>query len=966
MKSLFVAPISLVVSVLSMAPASGQQLDNGRWKIDRIDGETVRLSGPDGAAADFAMRFRVFLATKDPKPAKTKVAGVDYNGATSWVASVPDPDSGIGRGTNKDWGDGFDPEVVTDPGRRTANLFSAAASKELRPVSDKIGQDEIRYEFESDPSFAFSARIGFDGETGCPVLTTTLESKGTAWFSVAYTGAPASMFADTDEVWQPLVWQGRRFPATSYLTAAYHCPVPSALVTRAGDTVGVVAHPGEFPFMPLPLFENSRFGVAVRNSAGEAQPILAAPILGGTGSRLKRGQSFTFRMCPFVGEGATTQAFERIARDIYDFRDLRHNQIGSLNEAFDNLVSYGMSDYSHFLEEEKGCSYATDAPGTVKNVSSLSPLDIALVTDDREIWKRRAYPYIEYMLSRKKFLFTTDESQGIQNPSYTLEGPVAPISELVALHHISNGAAAEMIELAREEYAGSRIRNLSVNEQGATWQNALHLYRATGEAAYLKAAVEGADAYIARRIGKLPEDFSDPDASLFFWSGFAPRFIDLLLLHEATGEARFLEASWKAARFFAMHCWCAPRIPDNEVTVNLGGKAPVYWYLAKRTKGPIRVPEESVPAWRLSAQGLTCESSGTSTGHRAIFMANYAPWFLRLAWLKDDEFLSDIARSAIVGRWMNFPGYHMNTGRTTVYEKPDYPLRPFAELSYNSIHFNHIWPLMSVALDYMVTDAETRSDGAIRFERDFIEGYAYLQSSFYGMRPGRFYDEEGIRLWMPRGLAKISTQELNYIAARGTDTLCLAFTNQNAAGEAATVKLNTNLIPELVGVTRNARVWINNQPGAPVKVIDGSFSLTVPTKGVAAVIIDGVEVRPAFQEGFADLSQDDAWVRGHLEWAEPAARALLLNFGSNYRTFYFHLKDGKRDFRSLRLRYEIDGRRGEVRDESFPWEFTVPLGPDDRSIRFELEATRADGTVKTFGPDSLFKDAKGDEAEGSR
>ncbi|MFZ9937909.1 MAG: hypothetical protein ACO3JG_12760, partial [Luteolibacter sp.] len=747
---------------------------------------------------------------------------------------------------------------------------------------------------------------------------------------------------------------------------AYHCPVPSALVTRAGNTVGVVAHPGEFPFMPLPLFENSRFGVAVRNAAGEAQPILAAPILGGTGSRLKSGQSFTFRMCPFVAEGGTTKAFERIAREIYDFRDLRHNQIGSLNVAFDNLVSYGMSAYSHFLEEEKGCSYATDAPGTVKNVSSLSPLDIALVTDDRDIWKRRAYPYIEYMLSRKKFLFTTDESQGIQNPSYTLEGPVAPISELVALHRISNGAAAEMIELAKKEYLGSRIRNLSVNEPGATWQNALHLYRATGDAAYLKAAIEGADAYIARRIRKQPEDFSDPDASLFFWSGFAPRFIDLLLLHEVTGEPRFLDASWKAARFFAMHCWCAPRIPETEVTVNPGRKAPVYWYLAKRTKGPIRVPEESVPAWRLSAHGLTCESSGTSTGHRAIFMANYAPWFLRLAWLKDDDFLRDIARSAIVGRWMNFPGYHMNTGRTTVYEKPDYPLRPFDELSYNSIHFNHIWPLMSVALDYLVTDAETRSQGAIRFEREFIEGYAYLQSSFYGMRPGRFYDEEEVRLWMPRGLAKMSTRELNYIAARGAETLCLAFTNQNFAEETATVKLDTKRLPQLANRTLKARLWIDTRPGPELEVVDGVFRLKVPAKGIAAVVIDGVEVSPVFQEGFADLSQNDAWERGHLEWEDPAARALLLNFGSSYRTFFFHLKDGKSDFRSLRLRYEIDGRHGEVEDKTFPWEFTVPLGAEDRSILFKLDATRPDGSVESFGPGTLSSKAERAKSGGAR
>lgn len=950
---------ALGLAVALATPSIAQQLTNGPWTITRLDGDSVRLTGPDGASANFDMIFRIFLATSDPKPAKTLVSGVNYNGGTSWVASVPDPNSGISGGTNEDWGDGFDPEVVTQPGSRTANLFHAAASKEILPVGDLVDADGITYQFAVDPTFAFSARIAFDGELGAPVITTTLQSTGTAWFSVTYLGAPASAFTDTEQVWQPLVWQGRRFPSTSYLTAAYHCPVPSTLVTRAGRTVGVVAHPGEFPFMPLPLFENSRFGVAVRNASGEAQPILAAPILGGPGSRLTPGQSFSFRMCPFVTAGDTTIAFERIARDLYDFRDVRHNQIGSLNKALENMVAYGMSSYSQFLEDEKGCSYATDAPGTVKNVSSLSPVEMALTTDHEEIWQRRAYPYVEYMLSRKKFLFTTDESQAIQNPSYTLEGPVAPISELVALNRISNGAAAEMLALAQAEFESSRVRNLNVAEPGATWQNSLHLYRATHESSYLQAAIEGADAYIARRITDLPEDFNDPDASLSFWTGFAPRFIDLLLLHEATGEPRFLEASWKAARFFAMHCWLAPRIPGSDVTVNQGGVAPTYWYLRDRTVGPINLPEESVPAWRVSAQGLTCESSRTSTGHRAIFMANYAPWFLRLAWLKDDDFLRDIARSAIVGRWMNFPGYHINTGRTTVYEKPDYPLRPFNELSYNSFHFNHIWPLMSVALDYLVTDAETRSDGAITFEREFIEGYAYLQSSYYGMRPGRFHGKEPVHLWMPQGLAAVSTDELNYIAARGSDSLCLAFTNQNFVEEPATVCIDTSLVPALAGRTRAARVWIDNQPAPPIQVTNGRFDLTVPAKGIISVVLDNVHVRPAFQNEFADLSEADAWIDGHLEWTTPAARALILNFGSGDRSFYFYLKNSKRDFSALRLRYEIDGRYGEAADATFPWEFTVPLGPGDRSILFELEATRLDGAVEFFGPGVLVQDAAG-------
>src|SRR5690606_5810133 len=186
----------------------------------------------------------------------------------------------------------------------------------------------------------------------------------------------------------------------------------------------------------------------------------------------------------------------------------------------------------------------------------------------------------------------------------------------------------------------------------------------------------------------------------FFWTGFMPKWIDLLELYEGTVEERYLEAAGEGARYYATVVGMTPKIDDEDIVVNKRGKAPVYAYLAKRTKGPIKVPEEEVPAWRVSEVGLTAESSGTSLGHRGIFMANYAPWMLRLSGYTGDTFLRDIAKAAVIGRYSNFPGYHMNTARTTVYEKVGYPLRPHDELSYNSFHYNHIWPHASILLDY--------------------------------------------------------------------------------------------------------------------------------------------------------------------------------------------------------------------------------------------------------------------------
>jgi hypothetical protein len=545
------------------------------------------------------------------------------------------------------------------------------------------------------------------------------------------------------------------------------------------------------------MVENSRFGVAVRNAKGLAQPMTFAPVLGLPGSKRKANETFSFKLRPVLVKGKTTTAVETIATSLYGFRDYRSNAIGSLNQTLENMVDYGMSEWSRFHVDEKGCSYATDAPGSVKNVSSLNPLGLAMITDNEEIFNQRAYPLIEYMLSRGKFLFTTDRKQKIQSPSYVLDGPCAPISELAVLYNVFGGASSALMELAEKEYEGSRTRNLAAVQLGKTWPNALALYRMTGKQSYLDFAIQGADQYLQERIATPQIDFKDPfGESMFFWTDYNPRFAWLLELYEVTGEKRYLHAAHESARRFTQQIWMSPRIPEKDITVHPDGMAPHYWYLKSKGHKTMRAAKEAVPAWRLSSIGLTSESSGTSTGHHAIFMANYAPWLIRIGKLTDDSFLRALGRSAIVGRYTNFPGYHINTARSTIYEKPDYPLRPHEELGVNSMHYNHIWPMTSMIVDYLVSETMARSDGAIDFPSQFIEGYAYMQSKFYGTQKGRFYDAKDAILWMPKQLLSIDNLEINYIAARGDNALYLALINESEKEVTANITLNDQLLPK--------------------------------------------------------------------------------------------------------------------------------------------------------------------------
>lgn len=917
------------------------------------DRHGFQLHAAGGAGARFDMRFCVLYREDAPDLAmRPGEAPVLYNVPT-WKAPAGDkPAIGTRPSDSTQVGDGFDPRILQGKGEaRTADAFAAAPMVCMEPEQVRRDADRSEWTFPAQPGFEFSSSLEADPDPALPPrLHYRLVAHRPGYYSVAYVGAPAHAPANLDELWQPLVWTEKRFPDRSYLTPAFLAPLPTALLSRNGQTEGVVVDPKEFPFDPLPVLDNSRFGVALRTAEGQARPMVFAPVLGGAGSKLAASQAFEFTLRPLVRGGGIAETRESVARGLYGFSDYRHNAISSINATLERIIDYGMGEWAQFREQDKGSSYETDAPGTVKNVSSLNPLDMALVTDDAAIWQHRVEPYIEYMLSREKYLFSLDEKQKIQSPSYTLKGPVAPVSELTALHRIFNGATPAFLTLAREEYASQRVRNLDVAERGDSWQNSLALYRATDDRADLERAMAGADDYLRQRLPPQTGFVGNRGEKPFFWTQFVPDFAALVELYEASGERRYLDAAHTAARDFTAFVWMSPAVPDHDVRVNPDGKAPVYWYLAGKGHRPMLAPAEDVPAWRLSEIGLTPESSGTSSGHRAIFMANWAPWLLRIGHYSDDRFLQEIAHSAVLGRYSNFPGYHINTARTTIYEKPDYPLRDTKELSVNSFHFNHIWPMASMLMDYLVSEAQVRSDDRIRFPAEFIEAYAYLQNRAYGGKVGRFYERDDAVLWMPKELLKPDSVEVNYIAARSLDNDRLYLALMNASKEPVTtrVQLDRKYLPGLAAQAFAQEVRTDGKGAAPIAIDNGVFATTIPPRGLVTLTLAGASIQPGLQARVMANRPQHAWSRGYARMTTPAARSMILRLGSGLQHAYVYLEDSKRDYRRVDLHYRIDqGPEQVLRDASFPWEFSVPLDDNVRRFRWRLEAVSPAGAKQT-------------------
>lgn len=939
----------LLLAGFSSAYASEATLSNDHYALTLNKDLRAHVQRKRGGSFECRPTFTIIEASANPK-LKNRPAGiayVNYN-VVSWEVDPAGLQQdkalkqvNIGAGVA---GDGLDDSVLRGSvDNRTADLFTAGNTLVTTARKAQIKGASIQFSFDTNPAFDLEATLSLDNDELEPVLAFTFTPKLNGYYSVGFTGMPEVQQTEFDEIWQPLIWQEKRFPDRSYMTLAYQCTVPTTMVRVEDNCVALVADPRELPFEPLPVMDNSRFGVALRNAQGWAQPMIFAPVLGGYGSQMEADKPFSFRMRMVVSEGTCSDAYERIARDIYGFSDYRHNAIASLNETLNNLLDYGMSEYSRFIEELKGCSYSTDVPGAVKNVSSLNPLEMAIVTDNKDIYQHRAYPLMEYMISREKSLFSLDPKQKIQSPSRDLKGPCAPLTELTSLYDVFQKSNPVFLALAEKMYGTERTLNLDVVGNGSSWKNALALYKATGEKAYLEEAMVGANAYIDRRIDHLQTDFNDPDAGgLFFWTGYAPKWIDLLELYEQSGEMQYLEAAHESARLFSMYVYLCPAIPDQDILVNKDGKAPMYWYLKGKGHKQMFCPEEEVPAWRLSEIGLTSESSGTSNGHRAIFMATYAPWMLRLGYYANDAFLSDIARSAIVGRYRNFPGYHINTARTTIYEKADYPLREHGELSVNSFHYNHIWPMMSMLFDYLVSDVFVRSKGQIHFPGEFIEGYAYLQNKFYGHKAGEWYGFKDVHLWMPQGVLACDKVELNYLTARGDGKFFMVFTNQSREEVTATVGLNKTLIGNLAGKTRRAQVRLQDNTQESLPIEDGSLKVTVKAQGITAIEIEDVEITPVFQPHILSRTNAASWSSDYLEVPFGEARAMILP-GVENDNAYIYLRSDDAEFRAITLHYQQAGTWKTIQDDAFPYEFTVPLDRVATEFRFYLEGVSVDG-----------------------
>jgi hypothetical protein len=294
----------------------------------------------------------------------------------------------------------------------------------------------------------------------------------------------------------------------------------------------------------------------------------------------------------------------------------------------------------------------------------------------------------------------------------------------------------------------------------------------------------------------------------------------------------------------------------------------------------------------------------------------------------------------------------MNTARTTVYEKPEFAQRPMSQLnSTTSLHYNHIWPHAAMLLDYLVADAEYRGRGAIRFPSCYVEGYAYVQERTYGKAPGSFYGDKGVWLWMPKGLVTFDNPEINYIAGRSDGTLYLALMNQSPEPVSTTLHLDEKLLSGEPAKPCTARIWRDNKAASTAAITPASFKVDIAPQGITALAISGLTPKPTFQTRI--VGDSPAWKKDFTTLDLGGTRAMVLNLGPELRSAYVYLQANGRQVKEATLSYSTGGEWKQMTDRAFPFEFTVPLGPEAKQLAFKVEAVTLAGEKQVSATGTL-------------
>lgn len=728
------------------------------------------------------------------------------------------------------------------------NPFLAGTLQECLPVAMKQLSDkklDVTYQTAAGDTLKGTWQLG-PGNNHL-LLTLTYIPKQAGYYSLAVTGFEGVKKEEVTAIQLPPMFQYQRIPDHPVMLPSAMMPQPLAIMeTKERIAVFVSGTPSDFP-LDWGEAGTSPMGFTIKNKENNVQPVALSPVLGLDDSRRAAGQTVTREFALGALPSGWNDALAYISDSIYKVKDYRIQGPVSLTETVFNITDLIRNDTAAGWAPELKGFYDIEAdPKVTPTVVQAAPLAVvsaAVLEKDEAFYISRALPTIEYTLSRSGFRW----SRGIAGTPFNKDKQSLVLSPYHSqfttayyegLHQLLGEANPWLKEIA---LPGNNIRSAkgySVNIPA--WTQELAAYRFTKDKSWLGAAKKHAKEYIATEVygtktaplGKQP----------FYNASFYAYWWDLTDLYDITKDTFFLRAAETTAFQTLAGVRVYPEVKEQLQTIHPGstydGNTTLWWKGGEkyrlgfpRKKGD--APEKQVPQSLVSPVGLGFEQPFTffDPGKlvRPVFMSSWAPHLLRL-FAEDNRTIFEIyARNAVIGRFSNYPGYYA-TGFTDITMRPDFP---YKGPDVSSVYYHHIPPHLAFTLDFLITEAIQRSHGKVSFPYGKQDGFVWFNNRVFGGGSGKVFDDEGVRLWMKRGLVQINNPAVNYVTAISHNRFWLFLLNESQEKVTADIFLGKE-----VAVQDNvvAACYVTAAaPPATVPVNNRKLRVPVTGKGFSAI-----------------------------------------------------------------------------------------------------------------------------------
>ncbi|OAM91812.1 hypothetical protein OH491_25345 [Termitidicoccus mucosus] len=786
-----------------------------------------------------------------------------------------------------------------------------------------------------------------------------------AFWSMAFAPGPLFPKSAVSAVQLPPLYQYRRLPVSPRLLLSSKTPHPLALVTaRPGGfsrsvTVGVLADP-ETLTADWPAYDNASHGFTLTGLADGAQAHVFSPVPGGKNSRAAQGgrvsAAWQVAAAPLPWDAVMREADARL----WKVRDYREPFANSLTEQALNLAGLlGDDAHAFWLPELKGPANI-EAPSTVTHAAPLAYLAAATLARDADFYRRRALPTLEFLLSRPETHFALNA----ENNSY-----LSPKGARIAFDNSAQPAAVWEGADALLGRLNPWLRGYVDRQNHATagqntarapgWSGRLALLRSqpSSPGKLLDDAVAEAAAWAARSLTANPA--RPLSESSFYNTSMYPAWWELLDLYELRNDRRLLDAAVDAAQQTVAGLYVHPVLPDANAprTLNKGGsfslRAPIWWgdgvelsrlgwteemlpKPRKRRAAPttLALPEQIVPAWLTSPVGLGIEQpTSVQFAYRPpmslIMLSSWAANLLRLSAITGDDYWRIFARGTLIGRAASYPGYYL-TDHIAAFHRPDYP-KNGPDLT--SLYWHHVPPHFAMVLDYLFTDAETRTGGAVRFPYVRQLGYVWFSNRLPSGAPGKVFDDADCRPWLDRKAFGVDTPKVDFIGARSPGKFHLILLNQALGDTTARVRVDEGL----TGVAEKTPALLRTKAGDGGSLLprdaDGRLTVSLPRGGWAVLSFDAR--REDFWPSMKPLETAPVKLDLPEGWGEGRAFRIRSPFGFDS---VFVALTGRPAQGHARLVFD-DGGLPPINCDTFPYEFTAAdISPSqDITLRLRLE-----------------------------